>query len=130
MKNALRLVTLLSLFSVNLVLAKDHKDCWMYMVSNLQNGNPPAGAPVIAYRDEDKWKHKLKDHLTKDQCLDNDKAKKEGCDHMMAKCGENKQSPAGPVGLVGAWIQWGTSRENCPKTCPGFEKVSPVSYAH
>jgi hypothetical protein len=127
MKLVLGLIALLFVFTTTPAFAKDHKDCWMYMVSNLPDA--PNTPPVMKYRDEAKWKVKLKDHLTKDQCLDNNKGKDQGCDGMLKQCGANQQTPAGPAGLVGAWIQWGTSRESCPKNCPGFEKANPVKFA-
>lgn len=103
------------------------KDCWMYIVTAAPDAK---GNPVISYTESDKTKKRLHSNTQKGQCLNDDAAKKEGCNGVMAQCPTNQVKGGHTYGIVGAWVQWGTSLEDCPSLCPGFSNVSPRSYAH
>ncbi len=107
----------------------DTKDCWMYIVTNMPD--QPNTKPTMAFRDGDQYRKRLHSNIQKGQCLNNDAAKSQGCAGVMAQCGNNQTpKPGVTVGVVGAWVQWGTSLEDCPSLCPGFANVSPKSFAH
>lgn len=109
-------------------LDTETKDCWMYIVSNVPD--QPNTPPKMAYRAEDKYRKRLHSNTQKGQCLDNNAAKGQGCSAMLDACKNNQQpKPGMTVGVVGAWVQWGTSLEDCPSLCTGFANVSPKTFA-
>lgn len=141
--SSLKWVALLCVFSTLPIYAKgigvpkppkgtstdgDTKDCWMYIVSNLPD--QPNTKPTMAFRNGDQYRKRLHSNTQKGQCLNDNAAKQEGCNGMMGKCSSNQVVQGTTVGVVGAWVQWGTSLEDCPSLCPGFSGVSPKSFAH
>lgn len=97
--------------------AIERKDCRLHVVASQQN----AAKTKLEYV-EVQDKHVMGD-TTKGQCLDNDKIKKSACNGLMDACAPVTVTTGGPAGLVGGWVQWGMSREDCPNLCAGFVRT-------
>lgn len=80
------------------------KDCWIHVV---------AGKPGHYQEASNK---KIEKDLTKDLCFSGS-FKGKACDEAKKGC----SNPA----VVGSYVTWGTSRENCSDHCPGHEAESP-----
>jgi hypothetical protein len=81
------------------------KDCWLHVV---------AGKPGHYQEASSK---KIEKDLTKDLCFSGT-FKGKACDEAKKGCSKN---PA----VVGSYVSWGTSRENCSDKCAGHESESP-----
>jgi len=101
----------------------DTKDCWLHIVTNIPDA--PGQPPRMAAREGDQYRKRLHSNIQKKSCTG--EARDKACPGVMDKCADNKQTPAGMVGVVGAYISWGTTYDDCPKTCAGFN-VSPKSF--
>lgn len=116
MKTKLITMLMMGLLMSN-TYAIERKDCRLHVVASQKNA---AGTKLEYVEVEDKH---VKGDTTKGQCLDNDKIKKAACDGLMDQCKPVTVTAGGPAGLVGGWVQWGTSREDCPKLCDGFVRT-------
>ncbi len=95
------------------------KDCRLHVMK----AAPNAAKTALEYSEAENKKLKIKkagitiSDVDKSTCLG--KMKNSACGELKDRCAAPTETPLGAAGMVGGWVQWGDSKEEC-SVCPGF----------